>query len=196
MIRTELLAGIALILSPSVSAKPPLQQQGSPDKPWSLVASLGTQSLGFAPDALHPTGRLGIERRLVERGIYHLRASAEVGGFQHARFAKGILVDTSLQNHLQTQLGLYGSLDVIIGGQLFAQNQTVYQLSESGGLAATSPPWTPSARIGLGTTAGYDFGSVRLFAQYRQYMWTPFMPGNDVPLMGFTTLSAGIAVPF
>lgn len=168
-------------------------------QPWPVVVSGGVRALGFAPVPASPHGSLGTEFRFVDRRIFSLQASADLGMFSQRDFAVGGTFDASILPRITAPFGLYTDLGLVLGGQASRVPGTTYRAENGQPLRATRAPWGIAARVGLGATLGYDFrlltdAPLRVFVRYRQLAQTPFMVGNGLPIMGFADLSAGLAV--
>ncbi len=147
----------------------------------------------------NPTVALGTELRLLRRRIYELHVGLAIGGFHHAQFTRGAMLDATLGQRFTAPFGLYGDVDIIAGGQLTAIPLRIQRAGPDGRLRSQRAPLRPAARAGLGLALGFDLGRVsrapvRLFVRYRQLVWTPFMLGNGLPAMGAASLTGGISM--
>ncbi len=167
-------------------------------QPWPVIVDGGVQALGFKPFPAHPTLSVGTEARLVDRNWYALHLGVAAAGMSQAHFARALFVDGTIGQRFATRFGLYGDLDLVMGGQAARVPGVTYS-ADDGQFRARRAPIRVAARLGLGVALGLDFGRltsapVRLFARYRQYVWAPFMTHNTVPVMGFATTTFGVAV--
>lgn len=160
----------------------------------SVRATVGTQSMGFAPTNLHPTLGLGLVVGLVDRDRLRLRVGAELGGFWQAGFAEGGHLDAILEVDVPVIAGVSLGAELPLGLQVSTLSRPGWRHTSDEGFVAARPGRL-GGRVGLGAVLGYDIGRTRVFARYRQLAWTPFMPANEVPLMGVATVSVGVAVP-
>lgn len=168
-------------------------------RPWSLGVSAGIQALGFDPTPANPQASVGAQVGLVSRGIYQFRIGSELGFFYQDQFSNGVTLDLPLVNRFTTPWGVYADLDAVVGAGVSWVNTPTYGRAEGGQYERSAPPAHPHARLGLGAALGFDLRQVngpplRIFLSYRQLVLTPFMPKNDVPLMGLAALSLGVAV--
>lgn len=168
-------------------------------RPWSVHARVGVQALGFTPTPANPQAAVGAELGLVTKGIYQFRFASELGGFYQDKFSSGATFDTPLVNRFTTPWGVYADLDALLGGGVSWINIPTYRRGDDGQYERSAPPLHPHVRLGLGAALGFDLSRVssspvRIFMSYRQLVLTPFMPKNDVPLMGLAALSLGVSV--
>lgn len=166
---------------------------------WSLHARGGIQALGFTPTPANPQMAVGVELGLVTKGIYQLRVGSELGGFYQDKFSSGATLDVPFINRFTAPFGAYADLDAVLGGGISWINIPTYRRGDDGQYERSAPPLHPQARVGLGAALGFDLSRVsaspvRIFMSYRQLVLTPFMPKNDVPLMGLAALSLGASV--
>ena len=185
----------ALLLTAALPRPAP---KWSSRQPFPVVVDAGVQALGFKPIPANPNVSVGTELRLVQRRVYGLHVGLALGGFHQPRFARAVYLDATLGQRLTAPFGLYGDLDVVVGGQLSWFPGATYR-ADGGRPRAVRPPTKGAARLGLGLAIGLDLGRItrvpiRVFARYRQYAWTPFMLGNTLPAMGIATLTGGVAV--
>lgn len=182
-------------------AEPPAQPDGpAPVRQWSVTAELGIQALGFfKPVPANPTFSVGGDLRLVKRSIYSLHLGLMVGGFWQLRFMRGAHLDAALIQRLTAPFGLYGALDLSLGGQIAVVPDARYHADRGGPIAVGRPRPHGAARVGLGLELGLDTARwtrfpLRFFVHYRQLLLTPFMLGNDLPAMGAATLTVGTSI--
>lgn len=201
-------AALILIASPAAAAEDAAESPARPradtgqrhnGQRWPLVVEGGIQALGFKPAPVNATGSIGTEIGVVARRRYGLHLGLAVGGFVQRGFARAGFVDATLGQRLTARFGLYGDIDLVVGGQLSSIPGTTYRSRDGARLVASRAPARAAARLGLGLALGFDLGRVtrvplRLFARYRQYAWTPFMTGNGLPAMGLATFSLGLAM--
>lgn len=169
------------------------------DPRWSIVGDVGVQALGFKPLPANPSFSVGADVRLIRRRFYSLHAGGALGGFWQIRFTRGAHFDLSLSQRFTAAVGLYASLDVVLGGQLAVVPGPRYRPGPDGGLQASRATPHAAARLGLGLEAGLDLSRrhsipLRIFMRYRQLAITPFMLGNDLPVMGLATWTGGVAL--
>lgn len=188
-----------LLAALTVADPPDRPPRRLPAQTWPVVVSGGIQALGWKPTPPSPGGSIGTEARLVARRPYGLHLGLALGGFHQIGLVRAGYLDATLGQRLTARLGLYGDLDVVVGGQLWALGATTYRRGDDGRLRASRSPVLPNARLGLAVALGFDFGKrtrapIRVFARYQQLLVTPFMPGNGVLAMGIASLTTGIAV--
>ena len=168
---------------------------------WPLVVTAGARALGFAPLPASPRGGIGTELVFLRGRYFSLQLGAELGAFAQPAFARGLVLDATLLPRVTAPFGLYGDLGLSVGGQGSRVPGVVYRAENGERLQAARAPVSLAARIGLAAAVGYDFGAttrvpVRVFVRYRQLLQTPFMLGNDLPVMGVAELSGGVTFSF
>ncbi len=187
---------MALCLAPSPAPEP---EPSDPPRAAFVGGAGGTQALGFKPFPANPTASIFGDVRWIERRYYGLHTTLALGyagqvGFLHAGF-----MDAVLSQRWTAPFGLYGGVDLIVGGQLGFVPGAQYAIHAGGRPERVRPRPHGSARFGLGLELGVDTTSrmsrpIRAFVRYRQLALGPFMLGNGVPVMGVATLTAGVAV--
>lgn len=161
--------------------------------PTSVRVTVGTQSMGFAPKHLHPSIGLGLAVDLLDRDHLRLRVGSELGGFWQAGFARGGHIDGTLEVDTPLFAGLSLGAELPLGVQVSTLSRPGWRHTPDEGFTLVRPGRL-GGRTGLGLLLGFEIGRTRLLIRHRQLVWAPFMPANDVPLMGVAHVSAGIAV--
>lgn len=182
----------------SLSASPTDRPSFAARQPWPIVATAGGRAMGFDPLPASPHGALGTELHLVARRSFALALAADAGFFSQPSFARGGSLDATLLPRYTAPFGLTADLGLVVGGQVSRTPGPTYRVTPGEGLQPARAPALPAARFGLAASLGYDFGAttripLRVFIRYRQLLQTPFMPGNDVPMMGIADLGGGVA---
>jgi len=174
-----------------------LASDGSPSRIVdTLSVEAGARALGFAPAVSGPVVSVGAGHTLGEGrwGARHLTAS--LGGYRQPGFASGGLVDVAWKQRWTARWGGGAELGAAVGAQSHRVPGVVYAPGEDGTLEATRAPVHAGATLGL--RAGLGWGPqgtqrpTRVWLRYAQDVVVPFMPHNDVPVMGTTHLTAGI----
>jgi len=175
--------------------------QKPPPRHVSMFAEVGVQALGFQPLPANPNFSIGAETLVVTRPIYGLHVGGSAGGFWQVHFLRGAHLEASLSNRWTAPFGLYGAIDFSLGAQLGVVPGTNYRAEKSGPPTAARSNVHAGARLGLGAELGVDLSRItrvplRVFMHYRQLAITPFMPGNDLPAMGLSVWTGGVAYRF
>ena len=181
------------------STKIPEKQKNKPTLDWALQLTGGIQALGFAPFPANPNGAFGAELALKTKSIYQLRLGGELGFYSQAELQNAVTLDVPLVNRFTSPWGIYGDLELVLGGELSWVNTPSYRADDDGLLTEKAAPLLPHARVGVGAAVGLDLSQVttlplRFFVRYRQYGLVPYMQKNEVPFMGLASLSFGVAM--
>ncbi len=188
----------ALLLAIGILSASAAQTESSAPLVDTISFDLGSRALGFHPTWSGPVGTVRLSRRLGGGAVGSRHVELAAGGYHQADFASEAMVDGGWSQRWMARWGGGLELGTTLTGQSSRVPGVVYVPDASGEFSAARAPHHFSAALGVHAGAGWQFRQndrpIAVWTRYSQRAAFPFMPGNDVPVMGLTQLTAGVSV--